>query len=143
MSEYTLLAMTFCLPSQDNATQDTIILQDVIDIKQIMKHKWEVNNHEFHRIQLVAVYTKLKLLYWIIPKCVVAVNKGNLVHEWKSGIIMMAVLPADFHSLEDNSEILKGPLSSLKFLWQDDTEVCRYANYYNVCLISFLFSIKF
>ena len=122
-SEYTLLAMKFCLPSRGDTTQGMIILQDVIDIKLIMKHKWKINNHEINSIQLVAVHEKLKLLYWIIPKCLTAVIKSDLVHEWKSGIIMMAVLPPNFHSLEDNSEILKGPLSSLKFLWQDDSEV--------------------
>ena len=127
-SEYTLLAMKFCLPSQGDTTQGMIILQDVIDIKLIMKHQWKMSNHEINSIQLVAVHMKLGLLYWIIPKHLVTVIKGNLVHEWKSGIIMMAVLPPDFHGLEDNSEILKGPLSSLKFLWQDDSEVCRNTN---------------
>ena len=122
-SEYTLLAMKVCLPSRGDATQDMIILQDVMDIKLIMKHKWKINNHEINSIQLVAVHGKLKLLYWIIPKCLMAVIKSDLVHEWKFGIIMMAVVPPNFHSLENNSEILKGPLSSLKYLWQDDSEV--------------------
>ena len=122
-SEYTLLAMKFCLPSRGDTTQDMIILQDVIDIKLIMKHKWKINNHEINSIQLVAVHGKLKLLYWIIPKCLTAVIKSDLVYDWKSGIIMMAVLPPNFHSLEDNSEIFKGPLTSLKLLWQDDSEV--------------------
>ena len=122
-SEYTLLAMKFCLPSQSDTTQGMIILQDVMDIKLMMKYKWEINNHEINSIQLVAVHGKFKLLYWIIPRYLVAVIKSNLVHDWKSGIIMMAVLPTNFHSLDNNSEILKGPLSSLKFLWQDDSEV--------------------
>ena len=122
-SEYTLLAMKFCPPSRGDATQDMIILQDVMDIKLIMKHKWKINNHEINNIQLVAVHEKLKLLYWIIPKCLMVVIKNELVHKWKSGVIMMAVLPPNFHSLEDNREILKGPLSSLKLLWQDDSEV--------------------
>ena len=37
---------------------------------------------------------------------------------------MTAVLPENFHSLEDNSEELEGPLSSLNSLWQEDSEVC-------------------
>ena len=122
-SEYTLLAMKFCLPSRGDTTQDMIILQDVMDIKLIMKHEWKMSNHEINSIQLVAVHGKLGLLYWIIPKCLVEMIKSNLVHDWKSGIIMMAVLPENFHSLENNSEILKGPLSLLKLLWQDDTKV--------------------
>ena len=131
-SEYTLLTMIVCLPSRGDTTQDMIILQDVIDIKLIMKHKWGLNKHVINGIQLVAVHGKLKLLYWIIPKCLVSVIKSNLFHGWKSGIIMMAILPPNFHSLEDNSEIFKGPLSSLKFLWQDDTQVHRYTN----CLVA-------
>ena len=126
-SEYTLLTMKFCLPSRDDTTQGMIMLQDVMDIKLILKHKWNINNHEINSIQLVAIHVKLKLLHWIIPKCLTAVIKSDLVHKWKSGIIMMAVLPPNFHSLEDNSEILKGPLSSLKLLWQDDSEVDMYA----------------
>ena len=122
-SEYTLLAMKFCPPSRGDSTQGMIILQDVVGIKLIMKHKWEMSDYEIHSIQLVAVHAKLELLYWMIPKSLVKVIKNNLVHEWKSGIIMMAVLPANFHSLEDNSESLKGPFSSLNFLWQDDTDV--------------------
>ena len=122
-SEYTLLAMKFCLPSRGYNTQCRITLQDVMDIKLIIKHKWEMSSHEIHSIQLAAVHTKLELLYWLIPKCLVKVIKSNLVHDWKSGIIMMAVLPANFHSLQDNSETLKGPFSSLNFVWQDDTEV--------------------
>ena len=122
-SEYTLLAMKFCLPSRSDTTQGMIILQDVIDIKLMMKHHWKMSDHKMHSIQLVTAHGKFKLLYWIIPRYLVAVIKSNLVHDWKSGIIMMAVLPSNFHGLEDNSELLKGPLSSLKFLWQDDTEV--------------------
>ena len=134
-SEYTLLVMKFCLSSRGDTTQGMIILQDVIDIKLIMKHKWEMNNHEINSIQLVAVHAELKSLYWIIPRCLVAVIKSNLVHDWKSGIIMMAVLSTNFHSLEDNSEILEAPLSSLKFLWQDDTEVDTYANYLDIHIL--------
>ena len=122
-SEYTLLAMKFCPPSRGGFTQGMIILQDVVDIKLIMKHKWEMSDYEIHSIQLAAVHAKLELLYWMIPKSLVKVIKNNLVPDWKSGVIMMAVLPANFHSLEDNSELLKGPFSSLNFLWQDDTEV--------------------
>ena len=129
-SKYTLLAMKFCPPSRGDSTQGMIILQDVIDIKLMMKHHWKMSNHEINSIQLVTVHAKLWLLYWIIPRYLVAVIKSNLVHDWKSGIIMMAVLPTNFHSLDNNSEMLEGPLSSLNFLWQDDTEVCRYANYY-------------
>ena len=125
-SEYTLLAMKYRPPSRGGFTQDMIILQDVVGIKLIMKYKWEMSDYEIHSIQLAAVHAKLELLYWMIPKCLVnlfKVIKSNLVPDWKSGIIMMAVLPANFYSLEDNSELLKGPLSSLNFLWQDDTEV--------------------
>ena len=123
-SEYTLLAMKFCRPpSRGDSTQGMIILQDVMDIKLIMKRKWEISSHDNQNIQLVAVHAKFELLYWIIPKCLVEVIKNNLVHDWKSGIIMMAVLPENFHSLQDNSEKIKGPFSSLNFLWQDDIEV--------------------
>ena len=126
-SEYTLLAMKFCLPSRGDTTQGMIILQDVMDIKLMMKHEWKMNNYEISNIQLIAVHAKLKLLYWMIPKCLVKMIKSNLVHNWRSGIIMMAVLPANFHSLDNNSEMLKGPLSSLNSLWQDDPEVCKKA----------------
>ena len=122
-SEYTLLAMKFRPPSRGDTTQGMIILQDVMDIKLTMKHKWEMSDYEIHRIQLVAVDTNYEMLYWMIPNCLVEVIEGNLVHDWKSGIIMMAVLPPDFHSLEDNSEIIKGPFSSLNSLWKDDSEV--------------------
>ena len=125
-SEYTLLAMKFSPPSRGDSTQIMIILQDVMDIKLMMKYKWEMNSHKIHSIQLVAVHTKLKFLYWMIPKCLVKVIKSNLIHEWRSGIIMMAVLPENVFSLEDNGELLKGPFSSLNFLWQDDTEVDMY-----------------
>ena len=122
-SEYTLLAMKFRPPSRGDTTQDMIILQDVMDIKLIMKSKWELNDSEIHRIQLVAVDMKYEMLYWMIPNYLAEVIEGNLVHDWKSGIIMMAVLPPDFHSLEDNNEIIKGPFSSLNSLWKDDSEV--------------------
>ena len=120
-SEYTLLAMKFCPPSQGDSTQGIMMLQDVMDIKLTMKHKWKIGSH--HEIQLVAVHTKLATLYWIIPKSLVEVIKSNLLQVWKSGIIMMAILPVNFHSLEDNIESLKGPFSSPNFLWQDNTEV--------------------
>ena len=122
-SKYTLLAMKYHPPSRGDSTQGMITLQDVMDIKLIMRHKWEMSSHEIHSIQLVAVHTKLELLYWLIPKCLVKVIKNNLVHDYKSGIIMMAVLPANFHSLKDNSEIFKGPFSLLNSLRQGDTEV--------------------
>ena len=125
-NKYTLLAMKFCFHSRSDATQDIMLLQDVMDIKLIMKHKWKMKNNEIHYVQLAAVHTELKLLYWMIPKSLEEVIKCNLVHDWKSGIIMMAVLPTNFYSLnvEDYSKhIFKGPFSSLNFIWQDDIEV--------------------
>ena len=118
-SVYTLLAMKFRPPSRGDTTQDMIILKDVVDIKLIMKHRCKVSSHD---IQLVAVHAKLKLLYWMIPKNLVEMVKSNLVHYRKSGIVMMAVLPENFYSVEDNKK-LEGPFSSLNFIWEDDTEV--------------------
>ena len=119
-SEYTLLAMKFLPSSQSDTTEGMITLKDVIDIKKTVEHKWKISSHN---IQLVAVHTELEYLYWMIPKHLVEVIEGNLIHSWKSRIIMLAVLPVNFYSLEDNCERLKGPLSPLNFLWQDDTEV--------------------
>ena len=112
--------MKFHPPSRGGTTQGLILLQDIMKIKLILKHKWKINSHN---IQLVAVHAKLELLYWIIPKCLVEVVESNLAFDWKSGIMMTAVLPTNFHSLQNNSEMSKGPFSSLTFLWQDDTEV--------------------
>ena len=123
-SGYTLLAMKFCPPSGGDSTQGVMTLQDVMDIKLIMKYKWVIRSHEIHSIQLAAVHTKLQLLYWMIPKNLVEVIESNLAPDWKSGITMMAVLPVNFYKLEDNSsEKLEGPFSLLNFLQQDDTEV--------------------
>ena len=112
--------MKFHPPSRGGTTQGLILLQDIMKIKLILKRKWKINSHN---IQLVAVHAKLELLYWIIPKCLVEVVESNLAFDWKSGIMMTAVLPTNFHSLQNNSEMSKGPFSSLTFLWQDDTEV--------------------
>ena len=125
-SEYTLLAMKFCSPSRGDTTQGIIILQDVIDIKITIKHKWELNSHDIQTIQLVAVHAKLKFLYWITPISLTKVITSNLAHDWRCGTIMMAVLPANFFSLENESEKLEGPFSVLNFLWQDDSEVARH-----------------
>ena len=120
-SEYTLLAMEFCLTSQEDTT---IVLQDVMDIKPTLKCQWQINSRDICSFQLVAVNTKLKFLYWMIPKCLVEVINNNLVHEWRSGTIKMTVLPTNLYNLSDNSEqVNKGPFSSLSFLWQSDTKV--------------------
>ena len=134
-SEYTLLAMKFCPPSRGDSTQGVMTLQDVMDIKLIMKRKWVISNHEIYSIQLAAVHTKLQLLYWMIPKNLVEVIESNLAPDWKFGITMMAVLPVNFYKLEESSsEKLEGPFSLLNFLQQDDTEVLGMypiTNYYN------------
>lgn len=119
-SEYTLLAMKFRPPPRGGTTQEMIILQDVINIKLIMKRKWKICDHN---IQLVAVQTELELLYWMISKCGVKAIESNLVPDLKSGIIMMSVLPTNLHSIQNNNEILNGPFSSLNILWQDNTKV--------------------
>ena len=120
-SDYTILSMKFCPPSRGDNTQGMLILQDIMKIKQTLKHKWNIRSHD---IQLVAVHTKFELLYWMIPKCLVKVIENDLIHDRTSGIIMMAVLPPNFQSDEDgDNEKLSGPFSSLSFLWQDDTEV--------------------
>ena len=120
-SDYTILSVKFCPPPRGGSTQGMIILQDIMEIKLTLKRKWEIRSHDIH---LVAVHAKFELLYWMIPKCLVKVIESNLIHDRKSGIIMMAVLPPIFLSDEDSdSEKLKGPFSSLNFLWQDDTEV--------------------
>ena len=118
-SEYAILAMKI-FPSTPTDSSQSIVLQDVIDIKFTMKHKWKMNSHE---IQLVAVHLKLKVLYWMIPKSMVEVSRSNLVHDWKSGIIIMAVLPTNYQNLEVNRENHEYIFSSLNFLWQDDAEV--------------------
>ena len=120
-SDYTILSVKFRPPSRGGSTQGMIILQDIMEIKLTLKRKWEIRSHD---IQLVAVHAKFELLYWMIPKCLVKAIESNLVHDRKSGIILMAVLPPNFQSLESSdTEKLKAPFSSLNFLWQDDTEV--------------------
>ena len=119
-SEYTILSMKFRPPYRSNVTQG-IFLRDVVNIKQTMKLKWKIRTHD---IQLVAVHARLELLYWMIPKFLVELIEGDLVHDWKSGIVMIAVLPANFQSLEDKyNEKIEGPFSSLNYLWEDATEV--------------------
>ena len=128
-SEYTLLAIKFRPPSRGDTTEDMIVLQDVMYVKLAMKNKWKkIDNQFIQSIQLVAVHTKLKLLYWLIPKCIVPMIKNDLIptlNEWMRGIILIAILPENFHNLEDNknTERFVGPFSSLNSLWQDDTEV--------------------
>ena len=118
-SEYTLLAIKFN-PPRGGTTQGMILLQDVKKVKLVLERKWKMGSHD---IQLVAMHTKLELLYYMIPKRLVEVVESNMVPDWSSGIIMMAVLPTNFHGLQENSEMLKGPFSSLNSIWQDDTEV--------------------
>ena len=125
-SEHTLLAMEF-FPPRGHATQGTqgmITLQDVLDIKLLMKRKWELSSRDNYNIQLVAVHKKLQLLYWMIPRYLEETIKNNLIHDCKSGIITMEVLPSNFRSLENNRS--DGLFSSLNFLWSDDTEVKRH-----------------
>ena len=117
-SEYTLLAMEFCVTSQEDTKQTTIVLQDVMDIKLTLKCQWQINSCDVCSFQLVAVNTKLKFLYWMIPKRLVEMINNNLVYEWRSGIIKMTVLSAN-----DIEKLDKGLYSSLSFLWEDDTKV--------------------
>ena len=120
-SEYTILSMKFRTPSRGGTAQGKIILQDVKEFKRLMKRKWKIRSCD---IQLVAVHTKFELLYWMIPKRLVKVIESDLVYEWQSRIIMVAILPKNFQSLADNeNEKLKSPFSSLNYLWEDDTEV--------------------
>ena len=120
-SGYTLLAMKFRPPSR---VDSMMTLQDVNEIKLTMKNKWELRSYEINSIQLAAVYTKLELLYWIIPKSLVKEIDNNLICNWESGIFMMAVLPVNFYTLEENFP--KGLFGSLNFIWQDNTEVGMY-----------------
>ena len=121
-SEYTLLAMKFHPPSRGGATQGMIILQDILDMKLILKHNCKICSHG---IQLVAMHRKLEIFYWIVPNDLVEIVEENLTHDRKFGIIMVAVKPAKFYSLEDNN---RKPFSLLSCVWQDDTEVCRYVH---------------
>ena len=126
-SEYVLLAMKICLTSQDDTR---IVLEDVIDIKLTLKCQWQIHRHDSCRFQLVAVNTKLRFLFWIIPKYYVKMVNSNLVHEWRSGIIKTTVLPANFYIGDSNKEKFKGPFSSLlDFLWRDDAKVNMLAQY--------------
>ena len=120
-SEYTILSMKYRPPPRGGATQGVIVLQDVMEIKLTMKRKWEIRSHD---IQLVAVNARLELLYWMIPKLLVQMIESDLVHDWKSGIVMVAILPTNFQNADSNdNEKLNGPFSSLNYLWEDDTEV--------------------
>ena len=126
-SEYTLLAMEVCLASQDDTSQSILILQDIMDIKLTFECQWQLSTRAIRSFQLVAVNTKFKFLYWMIPKCLVEVINKKLVCEWRSGIIKMTVLPANLNN--DSEKVNKGPFSSLSFLWQDDTKVSILHNY--------------
>ena len=120
-TEYTILSMKYRPPSRGGATQGKIVLQDVMKIKLTMKHKWEIKSHD---IQLVAVNARLELLYWMIPKLLAKIIESDLVHDWESGIVMVAILPANFRNPDGTGyEKLSGPFSSLNYLWEEDTEV--------------------
>ena len=47
----------------------------------------------------------------MIPKFLVEIIESDLVHEWKSGVVIMSVI---------STKKLK---ASLNYLWDDDTEV--------------------
>ena len=120
-SEYTILSMKYRPASQGGAIQGKIVLQDVMDIKLLMKSKWKIRSNDS---QLVAVNARLELSYWMIPKLLVKMVESDLVHDWKSGILMVAILPANFRNPDGNdNEKLDGPFSSMNYLWEDDTEV--------------------
>lgn len=85
-SDYTLVA-TKC-----DFDFEEVTLQRVVDMKTLLIEKWEITDHA---LQLVAVLSEQRILYWIIPKCVASiVENRNPQYELENGIITNFLLSA-------------------------------------------------
>ena len=120
------------IPLDDNLTivatkslynLESITLKDIVNIKATLIEKWEVTEHA---IQLIAICTKLKYLYWIVPKCVVSIYMNSSSNSERQHSLRqegIAVLPDLFTDDYNIIQLLTGgPFSPL--LIPQDNMVC-------------------
>lgn len=104
-SEYTLLAI------RCNRELWQCSLQYVFNIKSFIVEKCDITQH---CLQLLAVKSDPTIFYWTIPKCIVELIKGNIVHHSEhlssQGILEVSVYPKQ--SLFTGDDIL---MTSLAF----------------------------
>jgi len=96
-SDYTLVA-TKC-----DCDFEEVTLQRIVDMKALLVEKWEITEHA---LQLVAAHIKQRILYWMIPKCVVSIVENKIYSSLQceffgEGIILNSIFPANF-SLDQN-----------------------------------------
>ena len=125
-SEHTLLATKY------DCTEEVISLKEVRNVKSLMEDKWNITSHA---LQLVAVCTKSRFLYWMIPECIVTLIQENLKEMrydlWQCGFITIVLFPLNFYHQEyDCGKEIAGPFN---FLSQCDTTKVRMYIYMYVC----------
>ena len=108
-SDYTLVA------TQCEFEFNSLVLQKVVDVRNVLIEQWQITPHA---VQLTAVHVQERLLYWMIPKCVVELIADRTPHIqyklWKSRIVMCAIFPVNFSSLDyPESAVKSGPFSLL------------------------------
>jgi len=119
MIPYDTITMTV-LAVELSTKLNTISLQQVIDIQNLLQEQFQLSSHVF---QLLAV-NSAPMLYWIIPKCVVSVitsnvaQKRNFLHQ--NNIMNLSIYPGLVYAT--CSTIKVGPLSFLNHY--EGLEVC-------------------
>ena len=99
-SEFTVLLTKYF------KNHNEIILQDLINIKNVLTCEWEITNHAIH---LVAMHSKSSFFYWLIPRTLQPLIEDRLTQNqhslWNKGI--MIVLP-DWCSSDNNDQSIQG-----------------------------------
>lgn len=118
-SDYTVVA------TKHNRSLAETTLKQIKYIKMLLVHQWEITEHA---IQLLALYTELGYLYWLIPKAVTQlVRQCEIQRELlKEGIILISIFPETFFTSEHDEAVHKlfvGPFSFLVSCLQDNIVV--------------------
>ena len=102
-----------------------VLLQDLQSIKKTLMMEWKVTDHTIH---LVAMHSKLRYLYWMIPREIQPMIESTLDKNQQAlcdiGIIMMPFLPHNYLSEEYDQPNVGSKFEFLNFSTQDTTEVC-------------------
>ena len=94
-SDYTLVA-TKC-----DCDLQEMTLQKIVDNKALLVNKWDITEHA---LQLMAIHITRRILYWMIPKCLIPIVEDKIDDTaqfdlWCNGVIMVSIYPAK-NSLE-------------------------------------------
>jgi len=115
---------------QCDSRLEDLTLQRVVNMKSLLTKEWEISDHA---LQLIAVHSEKRLLYWMIPRIIVPlIEQKDYTAQYEllqNGMTMISIFPSNFFTQKISNNTSSGP-----FCFWNAKVNCNIRTYIPTCI---------